>query len=80
MSHIRKDHPNFRELHENFGFGTPGVTKKALNYSRWIEGTIIENRKYGFCDKLLTRKFTNLQPISNKPGTAQVGAISKAQK
>ena len=38
MSHIRKDHPKFREeMNKDFGFGTPGVTENALNYSRWIE-------------------------------------------
>ena len=51
MSHIRKDHPNFKEeLHKNFAFGTPGVTKKVLNYSRWFEWTIMEKREFGFCE------------------------------
>ena len=70
MSHIRKDHPNFKEeLHKNFAFGTPGVTKKVLYYSRWFEWTIMEKREFGFCENfqlqnIRTCQYRKTEPIS----------------
>lgn len=42
------------------------TNEKAMNVFGWLEWIIEENRELTFCEKVLTRKYTNLKTITVK--------------
>lgn len=65
-THILADHPNYREYIKNSGSQTLDafLHKKEMNIYGWLDWVIGESKPFCTVEKLLTRKYSKLQPIS----------------
>ncbi|ETI34368.1 hypothetical protein F443_19114 [Phytophthora nicotianae P1569] len=69
MQHIRREHPSFAA---EMLAATPGETGSLLHYVRhsalntfgWLEWIVLGNLPLSFCESRLSRRYTNLEPIS----------------
>ncbi|ETI47087.1 hypothetical protein F443_08620 [Phytophthora nicotianae P1569] len=69
MQHIRREHPSFAAEMLAATRGETGsllhyVRNSALNTFGWLEWIVLGNLPLSFCESRLSRRYTNLEPIS----------------
>ncbi|ETO78802.1 hypothetical protein F444_06353 [Phytophthora nicotianae P1976] len=69
MQHIRREHPSFAAEMLAATRGETGsllhyVRNSALNTFGWLEWIVLGNLPLSFCESRLSRRYTNLDPIS----------------
>jgi hypothetical protein len=81
ISHIKNDHKDWEEVMNNKKKDQPQsvfVNRKGNLIFNWMEWVIMDNHSFSFVEKKLTKKHTNLEPISVDTLTKYIKLVTEA--
>ena len=81
ISHIKSDHKDWEEVMKSKKKTGPQslfVNRKGNLIFNWMEWVIMDNHSFSFVEKTLTKKHTNLEPISVDTLTKYIKLVTEA--